>query len=210
MSSSFHASERYRLYVVWLLCVVYLFNHVDRQILAILIQPIKAEFDLSDTDLGLLGGVAFALFYSTLGIPIARYADRGNRKTIIAVSLAMWSLFTALTGLARTFWHLLLARVAVGIGEAGCSPPAYSIISDYFEPKRRATAISIYSLGVSGGAIVGLVVGGHLAEAYGWRTAFYVLGLPGVALAIVVAITLREPPRGWSDPPGTVLRSRRR
>lgn len=202
VSTPFHASERYRLYVVWLLCVVYLFNHVDRQILAILIQPIKAEFGLSDTDLGLLGGVAFALFYSTLGIPIARYADRGNRKNIIAASLALWSLFTALTGLARTFWHLLLARVFVGIGEAGCSPPAYSIISDYFEPKRRATAISIYSLGVSGGAIVGLLVGGHLAEVYGWRTAFYVLGLPGVALAIIVAFTLREPPRGWSDPRG--------
>jgi MFS family permease len=202
VSPPFHASESYRLYVVWLLCVVYLFNHVDRQILAILIQPIKTEFDLSDTDLGLLGGVAFALFYSTLGIPIARYADRGNRKNIIAASLALWSLFTALTGLARTFWHLLLARVVVGIGEAGCSPPAYSIISDYFEPKRRATAISIYSLGVSGGAIVGLLVGGQLAEAYGWRTAFYVLGLPGVGLAVVVALTLREPPRGWSDPRG--------
>jgi MFS family permease len=202
VSPPFHASESYRLYVVWLLCVVYLFNHVDRQILAILIQPIKTEFDLSDTDLGLLGGVAFALFYSTLGIPIARYADRGNRKNIIAASLALWSLFTALTGLARTFWHLLLARVVVGIGEGGCSPPAYSIISDYFEPKRRATAISIYSLGVSGGAIVGLLVGGQLAEAYGWRTAFYVLGLPGVGLAVVVALTLREPPRGWSDPRG--------
>jgi MFS family permease len=202
VSPPFHASESYRLYVVWLLCVVYLFNHVDRQILAILIQPIKTEFDLSDTDLGLLGGVAFALFYSTLGIPIARYADRGNRKNIIAASLALWSLFTALTGLARTFWHLLLARVVVGIGEAGCSPPAYSIISDYFDPKRRATAISIYSLGVSGGAIVGLLVGGQLAEAYGWRTAFYVLGLPGVGLAVVVALTLREPPRGWSDPRG--------
>jgi MFS family permease len=201
-TTTFHASERYRLYVVWLLCVVYLFNHVDRQILAILIQPIKAEFGLSDTELGLLGGVAFALFYSTLGIPIARYADRSNRTRIIAASLALWSLFTALTGLARTFWHLLLARVAVGIGEAGCSPPAYSIISDYFEPKRRATAISIYSLGVSGGAIVGLLVGGQIAEAYGWRTAFYVLGLPGVALAVVVLLTLREPPRGWSDPDG--------
>jgi MFS family permease len=203
VTATFQASERYRLYVVWLLCLVYLFNHVDRQILAILIQPIKTEFGLSDTELGLLGGVAFALFYTTLGIPIARYADRANRTRIIAVSLAVWSLFTALTGLARTFWHLLLARVAVGIGEAGCSPPAYSLISDYFEPKRRATAISIYSLGVSGGAIVGLLVGGALAEAYGWRTAFYVLGLPGVALAIVVALTLREPPRGWSDPHAT-------
>jgi MFS family permease len=173
---------------------------VDRQILAILIQPIKTEFGLSDAQLGLIGGLAFALFYSTLGIPIARLADRSNRVNIIAVSLALWSLFTALTGLARNFWHLLLARVVIGIGEAGCSPPAYSLIGDFFEPRRRATAIAIYSLGVSGGAIVGLLVGSAVAEAYGWRAAFFVLGVPGIALAIVVKLTLREPPRGWADP----------
>lgn len=196
---TFHVTERYRQYVIWLLCAVYLFNHVDRQILAILIQPIKTEFGLSDAQLGLIGGLAFALFYSTLGIPIARLADRSSRTNIIAASLALWSLFTALTGLARTFWHLLLARVVIGIGEAGCSPPAYSLIGDYFEPRRRATAIAIYSLGVSGGAIVGLLVGSAVAEAYGWRAAFFVLGLPGIALAILVKLTLREPPRGWSD-----------
>lgn len=196
----FEITESYRYYVVWLLCVVYLFNHIDRQILAILIQPIKQEFGFTDLQLGVLGGLAFALFYSTLGIPIARWADRGNRVTIITVSLAVWSLFTAVTGLARNFWHMLLARIIVGVGEAGCSPPAYSIIADYFEPKRRATAISIYSLGVSGGAIVGLLVGGAVAQAYGWRTAFFVLGLPGVLLAVIVKLTLREPPRGFSDP----------
>jgi MFS family permease len=197
--TTFHVTERYRQYVVWLLCAVYLFNHVDRQILAILIQPIKAEFDLSDVQLGLVGGPAFALFYATLGIPIARLADRSSRTNIIAASLALWSLFTALTGLARSFYHLLLARVIVGVGEAGCSPPAYSLIGDYFEPKRRATAIAIYSLGVSGGAIVGLLIGGAIAEAHGWRTAFFVLGVPGIVLAIIVKLTLREPPRGWAD-----------
>jgi MFS family permease len=202
----FHVTERYRQYVVWLLCTVYLFNHVDRQILAILIQPIKTEFGLSDAQLGLIGGLAFALFYSTLGIPIARLADRSSRVNIIAASLALWSLFTALTGLARNFWHLLLARVVVGIGEAGCSPPAYSLIGDYFEPRRRATAFAIYSLGVSGGAIVGLIVGSAVAEAYGWRAAFFVLGVPGIALAIVVKLTLREPPRGWADTAPAVTR----
>ncbi len=197
--TTFHVTERYRQYVVWLLCAVYLFNHVDRQILAILIQPIKAEFNLSDAQLGLVGGLAFALFYSTLGIPIARLADRSSRTNIIAASLALWSLFTALTGLARNFYHLLLARVIVGVGEAGCSPPAYSLIGDYFEPKRRATAIAIYSLGVSGGAIVGLLIGSAVAEAHGWRTAFFVLGVPGIVLAVIVKLTLREPPRGWAD-----------
>jgi MFS family permease len=199
-TTEFQVTETYRYYVVWLLCIVYTFNHVDRQILAILIEPIKLEFGFSDTQMGVLGGLAFAIFYSTLGIPIARWADRSNRVTIIAASLAVWSLFTVVTGMARNFWQLLCARVIVGVGEAGCSPPAYSIIADYFEPKRRSTAFAIYALGVSGGGILGLLVGGALAETYGWRSAFYVLGPPGILLAVILKLTLREPPRGFSDP----------
>ncbi len=198
-SATFTVSDRYRGYVVWLLFLVYVLNFVDRQILTILIQPIKAEFDLSDTQVGLLGGLAFAFLYSTLGIPIARYADRGSRVSIIAASLFTWSIFTAATGLARSFTQLLIARVAVGVGEAGCSPAAYSIISDYFKPEKRSTALAIYSMGIYGGVFVGFLVGGSVAQAYGWRTAFYVVGLPGVLVSLIVKLTLREPPRGFSD-----------
>jgi len=198
-STEFAVSDRYRTYVVWLLFAVYVLNFVDRQILTILIQPIKAEFALSDTQVGLLGGLAFAFLYSTLGIPIARYADRASRVGIISASLLVWSLFTAATGLARSFPQLLLARVAVGVGEAGCSPAAYSILSDYFEQKKRSTALAIYSMGIYGGVFVGFLVGGGVAQAYGWRMAFYVVGLPGVVLSLIVRLTLREPPRGFSD-----------
>ena len=197
--AEFTASEGYRRYVLGLLFFVYVFNFIDRQILTTLAQPIKLEFGLSDTQIGLLGGLAFALLYSTLGIPIARRADRSSRVNIIAISLFAWSLFTAATGMARTFTQLVLARVAVGVGEAGCSPPAYSLISDYFAAQRRSTALSIYSMGIYGGVFLGLLVGGQVAQTYGWRTAFYILGLPGVLLAVVVKLTLREPPRGFSE-----------
>jgi predicted MFS family arabinose efflux permease len=166
-------------------------------------QPIKEEFKFSDTEMGLLGGLAFALLYCTLGIPIARWADKANRVTIISLSLFIWSLSTVFTGFARNFGQLLLGRVAVGIGEAGCSPPAYSLLSDYFEPKRRSTALAIYSMGISGGVFLGLMLGGYVAKLYGWRTAFFVCGLPGVVLALIVRLTLREPPRGFSDPTPT-------
>jgi MFS family permease len=198
--ADFKVSERYRAYVLWLLFTVYVFNFVDRSILTILMQPIKEEFRFSDTEMGLLGGLAFALLYCTLGIPIARRADKGNRVLIISLSLLIWSVSTAFTGFARNFTQLLLGRVAVGIGEAGCSPPAYSLLSDYFEPKRRSTALAIYSMGISGGVFVGLLVGGLVARASGWRSAFYVCGLPGIALALIVKLTLREPPRGFSEP----------
>jgi predicted MFS family arabinose efflux permease len=189
----------YRYYSVWLLCAVYLCNQVDRQIFAILQHPIQREFQFSDMQLGLIGGTAFAIFYAALSIPIARFADRSNRVNIVSASLALWSLFTALTGYAQSFVHLLIARAIVGVGEAGCSPPSYSIISDYFEPRRRSTAFSIFSLGLPGGTIVGLLVTTAVAEAYGWRTAFLVMGLPGLVLAILVKLTLREPPRGAAD-----------
>jgi MFS family permease len=195
----FIVTERYRKYVIWLLFTIYVFNFADRAILAVLVQPIKSEFGLSDAQLGLLGGLAFAFLYSTLGIPIARLADRGNRVTIISVSLFAWSLFTGLSGLAQNFVQLLLARFAVGIGEAGCSPPANSLIADYFEKKRRATALSIYSMGISGGVFIGFLVAAWIANTYGWRAAFFAVGFPGVLLSVVVKLTLREPPRGFSD-----------
>src|SRR5687768_1104354 len=141
----FTASNAYRSYVVWLLFVIYVFNYCDRQILSIVLEQIKQEFTLHDWQLGMLSGLAFAAFYSTLGIPIARMADKRNRVNIITASIVIWSAFTAVSGLSKNFWHLLIARIGVGIGEAGASPSSYSIISDYVEPKKRATALSIYS-----------------------------------------------------------------
>lgn len=196
----FRASNAYRHYVVWLLFIVYVFNFVDRQILSIVIEPIKKEFGLHDWQLGVLSGLAFAALYSTIGIPIARLADRRNRVSIITASILVWSAFTAITGTARNFWHLLIARVGVGVGEAGCSPSAYSIISDYVEPKKRATALSIYSMGVYAGSALGLLVGGLVADIYGWRAAFFTVGLPGLVVALILKLTVREPPRGFSDP----------
>ena len=199
-TTGFKASTAYRYYAVWLLFVVYVFNFVDRQILSIVQEPIKKEFGLADWQLGLLTGIAFAALYCFAGIPIARLADRKNRVNIIAISIVVWSIFTAVTGFARNFWHLLLARVGVGIGEAGCNPAAYSIISDYFEPKKRATALSIYSMGVYGGGALGFLIGGMVADVYGWRAAFFTVGLPGLIVALILKLTLREPPRGYSDP----------
>lgn len=198
-AGEFSCGNAYKHYVVWLLFIVYVFNFLDRQILSIVIEPIKKEFGLHDWQLGVLSGLAFAAFYSTLGIPIARMADHRNRVGIITASLVVWSAFTAVTGFAKNFWHLLIARIGVGVGEAGCSPPAYSIISDYFEPRKRATALSIYSMGVYGGGALGFLVGGNVAQVHGWRTAFFVVGIPGILLALLVKATLREPPRGFSD-----------
>jgi MFS family permease len=199
-ASVFTASSRYRNYVLFLLFIVYGLSYVDRQILSILMEPIRKEFDFSDTQLGLLSGVAFAIFYATLGIPIARFADRHSRVNIIAISLVVWSAATALTGKATSFAQIFLARIGVGVGEAGCNPSAYSIISDYFELKHRATAQSLYSMGVYLGQFIGFVTAGYVAHEYGWRAAFYVVGIPGVIVAIIVKLTLREPPRGLSEP----------
>ena len=172
-------------------------NFLDRQVVAILLQAIKRDLGLSDTQLGAFSGIAFAFLYSTLGIPIARWADRGVRRSIIALSLFAWSGMTALQGLATSFWWLLAARVGVGVGEAGCSPPAHSLIADLFEPKRRATALSIYALGIPIGGAIGLAGGGWLRETFDWRTALMIVGLPGIGLAVLVRLTLREPTRGW-------------
>ncbi len=188
-------------YALGLLVVVYIFNFIDRSILSILLEDIKQAFDVSDTYLGFLSGIAFALFYTLMGLPIARWADRGSRTTIIALAIFVWSAMTAATGLARSFAHLAIARVGVGIGEAGCSPPAHSLISDYFPPERRATALAIYSLGIPIGGAVGFWAGGWLNEFFDWRVAFMVVGLPGCLLAVVVKLTLPEPPRGAYDSP---------
>src|SRR5688572_4400670 len=201
-AAGFRTSESYRQYVVWLLFVVYVFNFVDRQILGIVNEEIKHEFGLADWQLGALGGLAFAVFYSILGVPIARLADHRNRVRIITWAIVAWSAFTAVTGFARSFWHLFIARIGVGIGEAGCSPPAYSIISDYFESKKRATALAIYSAGVYVGGAVGLYIGGNMVGEYGWRGVFFLVGVPGLVLAVIVKLTLREPPRGFSDGAG--------
>ena len=194
------ASKSYRYLVVIVLAVVYTFNFMDRQIMSILQEPIRKELNLSDTQLGMLTGLAFALFYTTFGVLLAWAADRFRRTWIMAASCAVWSLFTALCGLANNFTQLALSRVVVGIGEAGGSPPSYSLISDYFPPKERGVGLAIYSLGVPIGSMVGAGVGGAIAAAYGWRTAFIAVGLPGLLLALVMLVLIREPKRGGLDP----------
>jgi MFS family permease len=189
------ASPAYARYVLGLLFVVFVFNFIDRQILAILLEPIKAELGVSDTAMGFLTGIAFALFYTVAGIPIARVADRGPRRTVIALGLAAWSAMTALSGTVRSFGELALARIGVGIGEAACSPPAHSLLADYFPPERRATALAVYSMGIHVGVLGGFVIGGWMSQHFGWRQAFMVVGLPGLVLAVVVRLTVREPPR---------------
>jgi MFS family permease len=192
-------SQAYLRYALGLLCAVYVVNFVDRQVLSILLQSIKEDLRLSDLQLGLLSGTAFGLFYATLGIPIARLADRTSRRNVIAVCLTIWSAMTALCGTAAGFASLLLYRVGVGVGEAGGSPPAHSMISDYFPPEKRATALGVFSLGVPFGILVGFLAGGWLDEELGWRAAFLAVGLPGIVLAVIVMLTLREPVRGASE-----------
>ena len=192
-------SENYKWFALGVLLLVYIFNFVDRQILSVLQEGIKADLGLNDTQLGLVGGVAFALFYATLGVPIARLADRTKRTWIISASLATWSLMTALCGTAFNFTSLALARIGVAVGEAGCSPAAHSLISDYFKTEQRATALSIYALGIPIGVMFGYLAGGWINEFFGWRLAFMAVGLPGVVLAVFVLFFLREPPRGMSE-----------
>ena len=181
------------------LVVVYTFNFIDRQILSILLQPIKADLGLTDSAMGFLSGFSFAIFYATLGIPVAMLADRFNRRNIIAMALGLWSGMTALSGMANNFWQLAAARVGVGVGEAGGSPPAYSLLSDYFPKSQRATALAIYSMGLPLGILFGFLIGGWINQWFSWRTAFFVVGLPGVLLALVVRFTVREPARGVND-----------
>ncbi len=192
-------SRSYRNYVLLLLMVVYVFNFIDRQILVILQESIKVELGLSDKQLGLLSGFTFAVFYVICGIPIARLADRYNRVNIVSASIAVWSVMTAISAFVGNFWQLLAARVGVGVGEAGASPPSHSIISDYFPHSERGRALSFYSMGIYIGILIGFLLGGWINQFFGWRTAFLVVGLPGVLMAVVVKLTLREPLRGQMD-----------
>jgi predicted MFS family arabinose efflux permease len=192
-------SSAYRWYVLGLLTAVYVINFVDRQILAVLIEPIKAELGLSDTDMGLLSGLAFAIFYVSFGIPIARLADRYSRRNIIAVAMAAWSIMTAVCGAAASFGQLLAARIGVAVGESGCVAPAHSILSDYFQPHRRPLALSIFSTGAAAGIFLGLLLGGWLSDLYGWRMTLVIIGLPGVLVSLLLIFTLREPLRGMSS-----------
>ncbi len=192
-------SAQTRYYVLGILTLVYAFNFVDRHILVILQESIKADLGLSDTQLGLLSGTWFAVIYAVAGIPIARWADQGNRRNIIALSLAFWSTMTALSGMAQSYFQLIAARVGLATGQAGCSPPAHSMISDYFPFSQRGRALSVYSTGIFIGIMLAYLAGGWVNEFFGWRIAFVVVGLPGLIMALVVRFTLREPRRGLSD-----------
>lgn len=190
--------------VLALLLLAYVFNFLDRQILSILKIPIKAELVLTDTQLGLMGGIAFASLYSTLAIPLARYADRGRRVSVIAWSVAVWSAFTALCGTAGSFWHLFAARMGVGIGEAGGVAPSYALIADYFTPQRRARALAIFSFGIPIGSAIGLFFGGWIATVLDWRWAFVLIGIAGIPVAIALRRFVPEPPLGKIEDGSTI------
>jgi MFS family permease len=182
-----------------MLVAVYTLNFVDRVILGILVPPIKADLHLTDTELGFLGGTAFAIFYTALGVPIGRLADRFNRVWIIAVSLGLWSAFSGASGLVHSFGQLFIARLGVGVGEAGGVAPAYSLISDYFPPARRARALAIYSFGIPIGSASGILFGGLIASSINWRAAFLSVAALGLVLAPIFAYAVREPARGALD-----------
>jgi MFS family permease len=188
-------SRAYAGYVLGVLVLVNLLNHVDRNIVAILLQQIRDEFQVSDEWMGLLTGMAFMLVHATMGIPIALWADRGSRRVVLALGVAVWSAMTALSGLARGFGQLLALRMGVGIGEAAGTPPSHSMISDYFPPERRATALAIQAMGLHAGVAFGYLAAGWLGQLFGWRATMLIVGLPGLALAVLVALTVREPPR---------------
>lgn len=188
-----------RAYTVGLLTLIWAANFLDRQIFAILLQSIKTDMALTDTQLGLLGGLAFSIFYSTFGLPLAYMADRFNRKKLIITALSLFSVMTYICGLAQNYWQLLLARMGVGIGEAGTNPPSVAMISDMYPAEARATPLALFALGANIGIFAAFFLGGWLAQHYGWRATFQVVALPGLALAVLALFTLREPPRGLSD-----------
>jgi MFS family permease len=202
----------YRTYVLNALLLVYILNFVDRGLLAVVAPQLKPALGISDTQFGLLTGFGFALVYTTLGVPIAQLAERRHRVWIMTVCIAVWSLMTALCGLSRevtigsitigAFWVLLACRVGVGMGEAGCSPPASSLIADYFPPQHRSTAAGYYAMGVTLGTVLANLIGGPVTDAFGWRSAFLIVGVPGLLVALLLKLTVTEPPRGYTDPPG--------
>jgi sugar phosphate permease len=211
-------TQPYRFYVINILLLVYILNFVDRGLLSVVAPQMKPELGISDTAFGLLTGFGFALLYTVVGIPLAQFAETRHRVWIMSVCVALWSLATALCGLSRevtlggitlgAFWVLLSCRVAVGIGEAGCTPPANSLIADYYPANKRSTALGYYAMGVTLGGALANLVGGPITDAFGWRAAFFVIGAPGVLVAILLKMTVKEPPRGYTDPPGTVRSAR--
>jgi predicted MFS family arabinose efflux permease len=197
-------SAAYKRVVVLLLMTAYTFNAMDRSIISIVSQSMKLDLKLTDTQLGLLGGTAFAMLYAFGGIPIARLAERFSRVNIITAALIVWSTLSALCGAARSFSLLLLIRMGVGVAEAGCSPPAHSLISDYIEPSRRSSALSVYSCGISIGYLLAAVGGGYVAQHWGWRAACAMVGVPGLVIGVLIRVFIREPPRGYSEPGSAV------
>jgi MFS family permease len=199
MAGTSELSPKYSRYVLFVLFIVYVFNFADRYILIVVQSDIKEELGLLDWQLGMLHGLVFAAFYTVVGIPIARLADRRSRTGLISIGLVLWSGLTAACGMAQNFIHLLLFRIGVGVGEATATPCSHSLISDYFPPEKRSRAIAIYSLGANVGMLFGLMAGGFIAQKFGWRSAFYIVGLPGLLVALLVKLTVREPPRGLAD-----------
>ena len=193
------ASAGYRWYVMSLLTAIYVANFIDRQVVNILAEPIKNELKLSDGQLGWLTGLAFAVLYTLLGIPTARLAERGDRPLLISIAALAWSACTAACGLARNFVQLIAARIGVGVGEAGCTPPAHSLIMDYTPPARRGSALAFYGMGAPVGGMIGMTLGGFATDAYGWRTAFFWVGAPGVILALLTFLTLKEPRKAQAN-----------
>src|SRR5215203_2528773 len=190
--------RNYSWYALGLLTLVYVFNYLDRTIIYILLPLIKREMAFTDVQLAMLGSMSFVIFFTVLGIPFGRLADRAVRKNMIAAGLAVWSVFSGLTGFANGFWSLLICRVMVGVGEATLGPAALSLLSDYFPPRVRATVQAVYSSGIAIGAGLAFFFGGWLGQYYGWRLAFYALGFPGLAIALAVYL-LREEPRGTTE-----------
>ena len=206
-------TKRYRTYVLSALTLIYIMNFVDRGLLAVVGPDLVPELGISDTQFGLLTGFGFALLYTIVGIPLARYADAAHRVWLMTVCIALWSLMTVLCGLASeitigsitigAFWVLLMCRVGVGIGEAGCTPPANSLIADYYAPRDRSQALGVYAMGVTLGTMFANLIGGWVTDVFDWRTAFFVVGLPGLLIAVVFKFTVKEPPRGFTDPKAT-------
>ena len=188
-------SRAYANYVLALLSASYVVNYLDRYVLSMLAGPIKAELGISDGEMGFLLGPAFALLYTGLGVPVAWLADRSSRRNLITAGMVVWSAFTALSGMARSYPMLAFARFGVGVGEAAGAAPAHSLIADYFPPERRATALSIFQMGVPIGMMLGTLIGGLLVVPLGWRNVFLVVGLPGIAVALLLRLTVREPER---------------
>ncbi|MEL0167388.1 MAG: MFS transporter [Pseudomonadaceae bacterium] len=213
-----YGSKAYRNYVLLALTLIYILNFVDRALLAVVGPDLVPDLKITDTQFGLLTGFGFALLYTAVGIPLARFADVGHRVWIMTICVALWSLMTAACGLATevtigsitigAFWILLICRVGVGIGEAGCTPPANSLIADYFIPRERSQALGFYAMGVTLGTMFANLIGGWVTDMFDWRTAFFVVGLPGLLVAIVFKLTVKEPPRGYTDPPVTEKKER--